>query len=322
MSLSIIIITPPLVIGSPPFQASNLTLLAVTGDHCSVLRLDSVAADRTSGLLSVTVERASLSAGRLAAAPPLPCHKGATLSDPAVSVARLRLRGRTDSELTLSVRETAAVRWSPTVHRHLKNVADCLRRWTGLVRPAPVPVDGPQTAAGPQTAGEPQTSSGGPRLTVRLRADLTVDAALSSRCRLGLAVSELSWSRHGSSVSLTATAPRVLFDGHQILTLHGLKAERTAEHRAAAARRAACEDLLLPTNVCWEVNLASLEGSVPYGYDLAEAWNEELLSTIRWLKRLHGRPSGPGADGAPLPADLCIQVRQTNMQSGSRPMCF
>ena len=279
-----------------PFQTSNLTLLAVTGDHCSVLRLDSVNGDRTAGLLSLTVERAAVSAGRPAAAPPLPCHKGAALSEPALSAARLKLRGRTDGELTVSVRETAAVRWSPTVHRHLKNTADSLRRWTALLRP-------PAAAAAAPAAS-------GPRLTVRLRAELTVDATLSDRCRLGVTVSELSWTRDGGHACLTAAAPRVLFDGHEILVLRGLRAERSTAHPAAAARRAACDELLLAQNDCWEVSLASLEGSVPYGYDFSEAWSEELLTTVRWLRRLHGRPSGPAREDGPLPADVCVQVSQ------------
>ncbi|XP_043232606.1 protein KIAA0100-like [Amphibalanus amphitrite] len=282
-------------------QASNLTLLAVTGEHCSALRLDSVNGDRTAGLLSFVVERAAVSAGRPTAAPPLPCNKGAALPEPALNIARLKLRGRTDGELTVSVRETAAVRWSPTAHRHLKNTADCLRRWAALLKP-------------PSPAATPAAPTPGPRLTVRLRAELTVDAALSDHCRFGLTASELCWIRDGSRACLTAAAPKFLFDGHEIIVLRGLRAERSTAHVAAAARRAACEELLLPQNDCWEVTITSLEGSVPYGYDFSEAWSEELLTTVRWLRRLHGRPSGPAREDGPLPADLCIQIKQLSLE--------
>jgi hypothetical protein len=55
-------------------------------------------------------------------------------------------------------------------------------------------------------------------------------------------------------------------------------------------------------------SIGSFSYKLPYNYNFARSFNEELMAVKKWIKKVHGVSSEPFKPGGSLPADLMINV--------------
>lgn len=101
----------------------------------------------------------------------------------------------------------------------------------------------------------------------------------------------------------------VCCDGHNIATLHKIVVEGVEDGGASMREdRGNFEELTAKWNRAWIVSMDTVHISFPDRYNFAEAFTEQTMGVVKWLKMLH-RTTGERVNEA-LPADSLVKIRE------------
>ena len=66
----------------------------------------------------------------------------------------------------------------------------------------------------------------------------------------------------------------------------------------------------LPWNKTWNLTIQLFKMCFPYEHMFAEAVQDELISVLKWLKKVHGGDDEKSKSTLPLPSDVLINVSE------------
>lgn len=111
-------------------------------------------------------------------------------------------------------------------------------------------------------------------------------------------------------LSLQNSNITIFVDEDDIFTLSGLSLFRIKDSELIKEERRENE-FNLPWNKTWNLTIQLFKVCFPYEHKFAEAVQNELVSVIKWLKKVHSSDDGKSSKSSlPLPSDILINVSE------------
>lgn len=112
----------------------------------------------------------------------------------------------------------------------------------------------------------------------------------------------------GSKLELDFALTKIIIDNVLMGVGTALKLSQSDCHPELREEREEAEELETLNNNAWIFNLELLEIRFPYAHQFYDAIQNELITTVKWLKIVHNKKKVPFTADSPLPRDLLIKV--------------
>ncbi|XP_047490285.1 protein KIAA0100-like [Penaeus chinensis] len=219
-----------------------------------------------------------------------------------------------NGELLLNVSEQLHLTWSTTTHITLLTLGQEVAAFIRDVKPSSASGD----KAGDATPGEdPENSS--LQLQLVAKGDIKIGAELSQRHQMYFILSDLTYLMANGRISCQTDELQIQFDDHNIMTLSGGKLSRALQSREVREERESMQELVQKQNKAWRLTVGTWKITFPYNYKFAEAFSDDLLSVVKWIKLVHNRRPKSFTADSPLPPDLVIRVKHWLLEIGDDP---
>ncbi|XP_069972376.1 protein hobbit [Penaeus vannamei] len=219
-----------------------------------------------------------------------------------------------NGELLLNVSEQLHLTWSTTTHMTLLTLGQEVAAFIRDVKPSSASGD----KAGDATPGEdPENSS--LQLQLVAKGDIKIGAELSQRHQMYFILSDLTYLMANGRISCQTDELQIQFDDHNIMTLSSGKLSRALQSREVREERESMQELVQKQNKAWRLTVGTWKITFPYNYKFAEAFSDDLLSVVKWIKLVHNRRPKAFTADSPLPPDLVIRVKHWLLEIGDDP---
>ncbi|KAL1132826.1 hypothetical protein AAG570_010778 [Ranatra chinensis] len=129
-------------------------------------------------------------------------------------------------------------------------------------------------------------------------------------------IDDFSYLTSPNECSWTTTLLEISIDSSDIFTVEALQFLTLNDSELIRTERANSEGFTLAWNRTWSIAMTSIKALFPYNHNFCEAIQDEFISVIKWLKRLHRDPS---AAPKKLPPDLLIKVKEFLFEMSDDP---
>uniref|UniRef100_T1IJV3 FMP27/BLTP2/Hobbit GFWDK motif-containing RBG unit domain-containing protein n=1 Tax=Strigamia maritima TaxID=126957 RepID=T1IJV3_STRMM len=170
-----------------------------------------------------------------------------------------------------------------------------------------------------QTSSHPEimTKQNSIDVSIRVQGSLNATLILSTKHKISFSATEIKVMVQGKSLNLQVVEDVLInFDGHDVI---GLCATRVSSSEQITLDRATFDDLILTQNSVILVEFSCVNISFPYDYYFAEAFSEEGIGAVKFLKALHKKPKFDFEAETPLPPDILIKTKAFNVEVADDP---
>ncbi|XP_050696104.1 protein KIAA0100-like [Eriocheir sinensis] len=317
-------------------KCTNINVFAVSEQKVSIMaRVDSLESQKSQGNFKTLITGTKL-LRFVPAGVQYFCTKSSEIKGECGQVSEVVVEVIND-EVLVSVSDQLHLTWSTDTHMTLLTLAQELMAVVRSVRPVkvkdaePVLIKERTTTAKPAGGGTQEEEEedgggggggeeqGGLKLQILARGDLRVGAVLSQRHHMCFILGDLTYLMANGRISCQSEELQVHFDEHKIMSLTGSKLSRALNSREVREEREAVPELTLKQNKSWKFVVDTWKLTFPYEYNFAEAFSDDLLSVLKWVKLVHKHQPRPFTADSPLPPDVVIMVRHWLMEVGDDP---
>ncbi|XP_054707310.1 LOW QUALITY PROTEIN: protein hobbit-like [Uloborus diversus] len=135
---------------------------------------------------------------------------------------------------------------------------------------------------------------------------ISIALALSKAHKLVFSSSDIAVSYRQEIISANSDHLVMIFDNHEVFTFEKVLISLVPPSEQQELCRQGFEDLELINNRLLSFQFESVKFAFPYKYNFAEAFSEEFINVIKWLKILHKRKKTLFTLESKLPPDLQI----------------
>ncbi|KAK8395935.1 hypothetical protein O3P69_005809 [Scylla paramamosain] len=305
-------------------KCTNINVFAVSEQKVSIMaRVDSLESQKAAGNFKTVISGTKL-LRFVPSGTQYSCVKSSEIKGECGQVSEVVVES-VNGEVLVSVSDQLHLTWSTTTHMTLLTLAQEVVAFLTNVRPQkdlraePTPAEAAAAAAagGPQEEGGEE--QGGLKLQILARGDIRIGAELSHRHHVCFILGDLTYLMANGRISCQSEELQVHFDQHKIMSLSGGKLSRALNSREVREEREAVPELTLRQNKSWKLTVDTWVFTFPYEYNFAEAFSNDLLSIVKWVKLVHKHKPRPFTAASPLPPDLVIKVRHWQVEVGDDP---
>uniref|UniRef100_A0A146MBQ1 UPF0378 protein KIAA0100 n=5 Tax=Lygus hesperus TaxID=30085 RepID=A0A146MBQ1_LYGHE len=134
---------------------------------------------------------------------------------------------------------------------------------------------------------------------------------------LTVTTDDFNFNRSSPDCSWSTTAIKCAVDGAEIFSVESLHFAVLHDHALVRHERANSEDFVLPWNRTWHITMKSGKAVFPYDHNFSSAVQGDLITVIKWLKRLHKSPNKKPSNV--LPPDLFIKIKEFVFEMSDDP---
>ncbi|XP_042235256.1 protein KIAA0100-like isoform X1 [Homarus americanus] len=297
-------------------NCTNINIFAVTEQKVSLMaRVDSLESQKTAKNSKTTIVGTKL-LRFVPSGSQYTCIKSSEIKGECGQVSEVVLEV-VNGEVLINVSNQLHLTWSTTTHMTLLTLAQELAAFHRDVKPVSVSEkeQGPGEAAVKDEAEE-QT---GLQLQLIARGDIRVGAELSKRHQMYFILGEITYLMASGRISCHSEELQIHFDEHKVMTLTGGKLSRALQSREVREERESMSELSQKQNKAWKLTVDTWKLTFPYEYNFAEAFSDDLLSVVKWIKLVHNHRPKAFTATSPLPPDVVIRVRHWLMEIGDDP---
>ncbi|XP_064459763.1 protein hobbit-like [Ornithodoros turicata] len=229
----------------------------------------------------------------------------------AVYVKNARLNYKDNQkEVQLQFHEEVSLNWNTTFHMTTLTLVQEIKALKSSLK-GPVEED-----VGLETSAPPAR-----RITYNIcfQGQSDFEFILSHDHRVRFATCDLNVRLNPTARSANTEMLTIYFDHHPIFTFQQVQYTTIPAGQVSTFSRNTFKDLLLEQNNLWTLTIDEMHVVFPYGYNFAEAFSEQLVNIVKWLKLVHQRTKKPFTDASPLPSDFSIKVRLLTVEIGDDP---
>ncbi|XP_077510503.1 bridge-like lipid transfer protein family member hobbit isoform X1 [Amblyomma americanum] len=282
-----------------------------------VIRLDSLNVDSTSAKVYVNLEGSALGALRNTVQS-YSCIPASEMKSPAAYIKSARLNYKPDQkEVHLQLLDEVLLSWSTTLHMSLVTLVQDLQELKSslkIVEPKP-----PENVLRNEEA-----TTEGLTFNICLQGANSFEFRLSKAHRIKFVISDLHIKAKPTRRSVHTEALVVYFDEHPVFKFQvGLwqvqYAAIPSDEKSSSINRHTIKGLTQQYNKLWTLSIDEMRVVFPYDYNFAEAFTEEAVNIIKWIKLVHKKSSVPFTADSPLPSDFSIKAKTLTVELGDDP---
>ncbi|KAK7084138.1 hypothetical protein SK128_010149 [Halocaridina rubra] len=302
------------VLSSMSIKCTNINVFAMTEKKVSLMaRIDSLESQKSSKN-SKTIITGTKLVRYVPSSSQYSCIKSAEIKGEFGLVSEVIVENL-NNELLLSVKDHLYLTWSTTTHMTLLTLGQEFLAFFDSVRPP----KGAQNSTSEVSSEEHSGESNSLQLQLVARGDIRVGAELSSKHKMYFILGDLTYLMANGRISCQSEQLQVQFDEHMIMVLSGGKISRALQSREVRNERESMPELSLKQNKSWKLTVDTWKLTFPYKYIFAEAFSDDLLSVVKWIKKVHNHKPKDFTAESPLPPDIVIRVRHWLMEIGDDP---
>ncbi|TKR63389.1 hypothetical protein L596_027227 [Steinernema carpocapsae] len=213
----------------------------------------------------------------------------------------------TRQELFVHVESEFKLAWSPLGHVIVYEAISSARaKFSALTKK-------------PEESNEPTPS---PLLVINIVSDFSAEVSfrLPRDHLLQFQVPSIHIQKTAADMGFSVNSPHltILVDGESIVMAENPLIRRLQMDVAMDMNRREFKQLKLRTNKVWSWTADSIKFHFPYAFDFAAAY-EEIVNSVKFVKKVHGKKRKPFTADSPLPCDLHIAFKQFTMQMDDDP---
>ncbi|GAB6029832.1 hypothetical protein CHUAL_005542 [Chamberlinius hualienensis] len=262
-----------------------------------LLRADSGNLETQSDGLNLSAEGTKL-VQVTANAPHFPCNKSTELKQAICQMETCYVSYRqTNNKLSVIIKQQMFFEWTTTIHMAAYSILSDIQAVKSQIVPTKLSQGSAPTAA-PRRGRKINVN-----LSVNGQMDLTV--CLSSRHTMKLKSQQFCLDSTQKSIKLTSDETVLELDDHHVITL--IKPEISSVPNTREERQS-FEILQTKENNAWNIKFPSVNIRFPHEYNFAEAFSEEAISIMKWLKVVHKMKKSEDETLNSLPPDLYFKI--------------
>ncbi|GBN08188.1 Protein KIAA0100, partial [Araneus ventricosus] len=212
-------------------------------------------------------------------------------------------------DATIRISENMFINWSTTLHMTIFTfVQECLTFQKNLTNSLSLSKETETQLTGmidSSTSSEKKTAKS---LSVSLQASghLNFGIVLSKTHKMVFSASDIAFNSKQQFLSANSEQLVVSFDNHDVFTFEKILVSLMPGNEQHLLCRQGFDELELPNNRLLSIHFDAVKFVFPYQYNFAEAFSEEFINLIKWLKILHKKKKVPFTLESKLPPDLHI----------------
>ncbi|XP_071525678.1 protein hobbit isoform X2 [Panulirus ornatus] len=297
-------------------KCTNINVFAVTEQTVSMMaRIDSLESQKSAKNSKTTIVGTKL-LRFVPSSTQYSCIKSSEIKGECGQVSEVIVES-INGELLINVSEQLHLTWSTTTHMTFLTLAQELAAFRRDVKPSTV--SDADLVPGETSTKEEDEEETSLQLQLIARGDIRVGAELSKHHQMYFILGDLTYLMANGRVSCQSEELQIHFDEHKVMTLSGGKLSRALQSREVREERESMPELSQKQNKAWKLTVDTWKLTFPYEYNFAEAFSDDLLSVIKWIKLVHNHCPKSFTTDSPLPPDLVIRVRHWLMEVGDDP---
>ncbi|XP_066979648.1 LOW QUALITY PROTEIN: protein hobbit [Macrobrachium rosenbergii] len=302
------------VLNSMSVRCTNINAFAVTEQKVSLMaRIDSLESQKSSRNSKTSIVGTKF-IRYIPSGSHYVCIKSSEIKGECCQVCEVIVES-VNGELLLTVNEQLYLTWSTTTHMTLLTLGQEFAAFFRNIKPQGGKQSHPVAESpGEEEAGEKSSL----QLQLVARGDIRVGAELS-RHHMYFILEDLTYLMANGRISCQSEQLQIQFDEHNIMVLSGGKLSRALQSREVREEREAVPELSQKQNKSWKLTVDTWKTTFPYNYNFAEAFSDDLLSVIKWIKKVHNHKPKAFTFDSPLPPDIVIRVRHWLLEIGDDP---
>ncbi|CAL1281511.1 unnamed protein product [Larinioides sclopetarius] len=212
-------------------------------------------------------------------------------------------------DATIRISENMFINWSTTLHMTIFTfVQECLTFKKNFSNSFSISKETETQLTGltdSSTLSEKKTIKS---LSVSLQASghLSFGIILSKNHKVVFSASDIAFNSKQQFISANSEQLVVSFDNHDVFTFEKILVSLMPGNEQHLLCRQGFDELELPNNRLLSIHFDAVKFVFPYQYNFAEAFSEEFINIIKWLKILHKKKKVPFTLESKLPPDLHI----------------
>uniref|UniRef100_A0A6A7FYG4 Protein KIAA0100-like n=3 Tax=Hirondellea gigas TaxID=1518452 RepID=A0A6A7FYG4_9CRUS len=261
-------------------DCSNINLFAHTKHDVSLmLRCDSVGTLRTSSAIFTGITLVRFSPAAL----PYTCCPARNIKNDDVSVVSSIgvmsvVMVFSSGETLLEVQETCHLDWCTNTHLTALAVAKDIAALAAQFR---------RNKAVTDHSSKNRNRSSSLQLQVVAKGTASIRVQVSQRHEALITINSLTFLTARGLTSIKVGSINLLLDNHQIMQLTDAKLQSSYNSTELRTEREAFPELELPINKAWKLVVVNWKTTFPYQYNFAEAFSEDFISLLKWVKIIH-----------------------------------
>ncbi|XP_053626336.2 protein hobbit isoform X2 [Cherax quadricarinatus] len=297
-------------------KCTNINMFAVTEHKVSLMvRVDSLESQKSAKNSKTTIVGTKL-LRFVPAGAQYSCIKSSEIKGECGQVSEVVVE-LINGELLIDVSEQLHLTWSTTTHMTFLTLAQELAAFRDDVKPISVPES--QKVHVETCIKKEGEESTGLQLQLIARGDIRVGAELSKCHHMYFILGDLTYLMANGRILCQSEELQIHFDEYKVMCVTGGKLSRALQSREVHEEREAMPELSQKQNKAWKLTVDTWKLTFPYEYNFAEAFSDDLLSVIKWIKLVHNHRPKTFTSDSPLPPDVVIRVRHWLMEIGDDP---
>ncbi|XP_045624095.1 protein hobbit [Procambarus clarkii] len=295
-------------------KCTNINMFAVTEHKVSLMvRVDSLESQKSAKNSKTTIVGTKL-LRFVPSGAQYSCIKSSEIKGECGQVSEVVVE-MINGELLIDISEQLHLTWSTTTHMTLLTLTQELASFHMDVKPVPENEEGSGVVTNKEEAEE-QT---GLQLQLIARGDIRVGAELSKRHQMFFILGDLTYLMANGRISCQSEELQIHFDEHKVMCLTGGKLSRALQSREIREERESMPELSQKHNKAWKLTVDTWKLTFSYEFNFADAFSDDLLSVIKWIKLVHNHQPKIFTAASLLPPDVVIRVRRWLMEIGDDP---
>ncbi|CEF66821.1 UPF0378 protein KIAA0100 [Strongyloides ratti] len=131
-------------------------------------------------------------------------------------------------------------------------------------------------------------------------------------------VPSIYFQKRHDEMSISSPEFNIIMDSHPIFHFEHPLIQMILNEPEMFAIRQGMESLHTKTNKTWLWSAELASAIFPYEYNFASAY-EEVINSIKWMKKVHNHVPKPFLESSPLPSDVKISIKKFNFQMNDDP---
>ncbi|KAA0202060.1 hypothetical protein HAZT_HAZT000626 [Hyalella azteca] len=187
-----------------------------------------------------------------------------------------------EGDTLLEVRNECSLHWWPATHLTLFAVFMDLKELSSSLRSNHTWTISPTSQV--ESPTKPKTEL---RLQVLAKSPVSLRLTLSERHEARLSVVGFTFLTAKGLTCIQASLLDLDLDQHKIMSVTDGKLVSSFKSSELRNERQAFPELEQPINKAWRLTIAIWKVTFPYEFDFAEAFHEDFLCLVKWLKTVH-----------------------------------
>ncbi|KAF8767944.1 Protein KIAA0100 like protein [Argiope bruennichi] len=213
-------------------------------------------------------------------------------------------------DTTIRISENMFINWNTTLHMTIFTfVQECLsfkKTLTNSFAPTKDSVETQLTGIDDSSITSERKTTKAVSISLQASGHLNFGIVLSKNHKMVFSASDIAFNSKQQFISANSEQLVVSFDNHDIFTFEKILVSLMPGNEQHLLCRQGFDELELANNRLLSIHFDAVKFVFPYQYNFAEAFSEEFINLIKWLKILHKKKKVPFTLESKLPPDLHI----------------